>query len=655
VIDSKFPVELNGKKYTLAEDAEGAHYQWRREPLRAPTNGFVLGDTGKFTLRPDLLQWSITDWSGGEGVHSFDLETSNGYSLGYNIDPFSVYGTLRLSQHYTAETGITFDQSVMAIGLDKVWLVALDQAGADALVYYYNFATNIFVLDGTDTSTTSDAGAREAWGDSDGLYFGGRISDIIKWSGSAFTGHTTSGWQVVGSVGGYLYSTAPASTGLQVYEQSLGATGSGTLIFTILEAKNAANLGLPLFWDGIAGQNALYIVATPTLFETVIYRVEPTTAAGPGFGHELVRVPGFRGLVPLYNLGLLYVVGFMGNIPAIFYYDEVDGSLGLVYQNTRRPIAHAQTPNRNLQEVGGGYGAEFSKNHFILMGGPSDNNGTSWTLMTLDAVSGGVAGGTVINVGTVASANVTELINWNSFGGNGLGRHSVVYFKGDIFVDISRTQDTATPAPGQSKVFRLRKNTYTDNLGIMESSVNDFGLLSEKVLTSITLITEPLPNASSITVKYQIDQDGVWLTAGTFTTNAGTEETFILSTDSITRRFRNLQLRVELDNGNVTTETPVIRAIRVFCTVVEGVNTWSLILNASDELGAMQNRAWGGATLIENITTAASNNAVVAFKDGYTNRKPGSYREYDVVIDDVTVVNDRPGEGTIQVTLREVI
>ena len=86
MIDSYFHIRLNGVKYRIAEDAEGSGYDKRLSPLLIQSGQAVQGETGKSKLRPDILSWSITDWSGGEGLLKFNAEEANRYWFSHNMD-----------------------------------------------------------------------------------------------------------------------------------------------------------------------------------------------------------------------------------------------------------------------------------------------------------------------------------------------------------------------------------------------------------------------------------------------------------------------------------------------------------------------------------------------------------------------------------------
>jgi len=659
VIDSKFHVEINGKKYTLAEDAEGAHYQWRREPLRAPTNGFVLGDTGKFNLRPDLLQWNLTDWSGGEGYLVFDNEESNTYNISHRLDP-SVPGELRL-----AKAVVVLNDSTGSAQMDESGTI--ETAREDLFFIIDNSA-----IGGNNDGILTWDKANLRWGarDSDALaplgptsvtrsagnaryvFFGaddaGGSMRLIRYDGTDFTvfGSETS-WEAL-EVGGpikgqmYVLGTNSGDLFFQVLEFDLTDTpvATGTVLYTSGDGVVDTTAFSP---KAAVGPNRLYFSALIQPNTSALYEVTPTTAAAPGFVEEVYRSNGLQIETLFYLAGFIFILGQFKGKTAIFYFDTVERTIGVVYtQPESRVFVSPGTSVFFDFPIAAAYDGsqEGFTAHFLHASGPTED-GTEISFMTLNALTGAVYGGPVWSAGT-QSGGFPQAYLVSSSG--------VIVFNGGLFAAVRYNTSGPTIL---NRTLRVTDN-YDTVMGYLDSTINDFGLVDEKVLMSFTLITEKLPAGNTVVIKYQLDQNDVWLIAGTMSTTGATEETFLVSTDSTTRTFRNLQIRIELDSDSGS-ETPVVRSVRALATVVQGVKLWSLILNASDELGAMQNRAWDGATLIENITTAASNNAVVAFKDGYTNRKPGSYREYDVVIDDVTVVNDRPGEGTIQVTLREVI
>ena len=655
MIDSKFHVELNGKKYTLAEDAEGTHYQRRREPLRAPTNGFVLGDTNKFNLRPDLLEWNMTDWSGGEGYRVFDSENPNGYLVGWDIDP-STPGELRLAKRWDVTQDSTgaadFDEhGTAAKFVASLAFVLNTQGGVDG--YHVWDDTNI-KWGAIDTIAGQDLGMNlgaKSVTTPAHIYFGGdntggdfdifRVkSDLSEVQFATISDHVN--WDMAGPVNSFMY-IAGEDVDLIWEVRELDLTAAPLVVTSTQVLQLFPNTLQDLrFWpELIAADNRVFFSLYTSNSTSTIYQITPTSAAGAGFGEEVFRIPGFSIETMFYAFGLLFALGVRENKTNIFYYDPVNQTPGLLWEAPdERAFEHFSSAHKTMGSATS-EGQQGFITHFIHASGPSMDM-SEITLMSANAINGAVWGGPTWQPSTPAGGFPhIRLLPWNG----------VTVFDGRPFATVSYLTSGPTI---QTRVLRLSDDYVTAKAGIVQSAVNDFGIVDEKVLGSFSVSLEALPAGNTVVVKYQLDQDGVWLTAGTVSTTGATEATFIVSDGSTTRRFRNLQTRLELDSDNGA-ETPVVRSLRARATVVKGVRTWSLLLNATDELGAMQNRSWNGATLIDNITDAADMDAVVTFKDGYSDRKAGGYTEYDVVIDDYTVSNDRPGEGTVLVSLREVV
>ncbi len=97
MIDSQHHVEINGVKYRLFESGEGSNYVRSVEPLRPPNAVVVQGAARQdlFQMRQDVLLWSLTDWSGGEGQYKYDPSAPNRHALLRNVQAFKRPGTLR--------------------------------------------------------------------------------------------------------------------------------------------------------------------------------------------------------------------------------------------------------------------------------------------------------------------------------------------------------------------------------------------------------------------------------------------------------------------------------------------------------------------------------------------------------------------------------
>lgn len=641
-----FHVQLNGVKYRLAEDAEGQHYRKHRENLRAPTNAVVQGESGKFQLRPDLQEWKITDFSGGEGRLLWTDEAPGEYYRGFDIDPFRTRGTLQLAKKLEVtqdNTGTSDFAKPLILATEGERLVGIDISDVTYGTYLWDDDNEKWGAIDADTETTPPPAGVFAFG---GSYYtawavedGGTPEDVIRKQQIAAVGppsnHKSVAEQVVAmsasAVGNYFFYAADKDGGLlEVFEieTPIDATPTAVQIYGLNHGSPGNTLLMDQqWWPTIAvSTNAAYLVAHyGNLGKATLHKIEPTTSAAAGSGEQVAELPGFTCHAMWYHLGLLFLAGRMGDRSIILYYDEVNQTFGVLAdmknrdhaaQDDSKWIFSATEPVLGFQSV------------FLHLSGPDDED-DQVSLMVYDAVSGGIAGTSVYDPGAVTRTGV---------------KPSLVVHRGEVFFHDD----------GADKIIRQLKDEWTTRTGIYESAINDFDIVDDKVLLSILCTTEPLPANSSVVVKYQLDQDGTWHTAGTMDTTNQTEERFLISTDSVTRTFSNLQIRLELSNGGTSTETPEVRSIQTRSTVAKGVNVWDLLLKADDELGQMQNRSWNGATLISNIETAGDTEQVVALLDGYKDRSPKVSTEYDVIIDDYEVMLERAGEGVVRVRLREV-
>jgi hypothetical protein len=224
----------------------------------------------------------------------------------------------------------------------------------------------------------------------------------------------------------------------------------------------------------------------------------------------------------------------------------------------------------------------------------------------------------------------------------------VAQFSDEAFMAFDRVVGSAP------ETLRTVKGTYTTETGIVDSAIYDFQIADNKKLLSISVNLEPLVSGDTVVVKYQLDQDGSWLTAGTISVAGTTTQTFQISTNSSTRTFRNLQIRLELNNGS-NASTPIVTRVGIRATVVEALRVWRLMLDCSNETGD-GTRNWDGPQLLSAIRTLGDAENIVELVDGYHNElSQTGLITTDVVIDEYEILSDKPGEGIAVVTLREVV
>lgn len=93
------------------------------------------------------------------------------------------------------------------------------------------------------------------------------------------------------------------------------------------------------------------------------------------------------------------------------------------------------------------------------------------------------------------------------------------------------------------KVVRPRRDLLPVEHSYATTGLWHFGLQDNKILTSVTVHSAPLPDDWSIIIDYQADNDGNWRRIGTFNTEGSTGETFILD-PGVARKFRQVQIRI---------------------------------------------------------------------------------------------------------------
>jgi hypothetical protein len=180
------------------------------------------------------------------------------------------------------------------------------------------------------------------------------------------------------------------------------------------------------------------------------------------------------------------------------------------------------------------------------------------------------------------------------------------------------------------------------------SPTHDFNLSGKKILESLEVSCEPLPAGCSIDLAYSLD--GAAFVSATIATGTGTTGgKLTISTDSSTKTFRNLQLKVTLNGASNL--TPTLKSIDAYARVNRRVNVWDLLLDCTDDAAP---QGYSGAQLIDNITALAEN-TVYDFVDNYDTHTLDGGTTYDVVLDSADVILSQQGEGFIQVRLAEVI
>jgi hypothetical protein len=114
------------------------------------------------------------------------------------------------------------------------------------------------------------------------------------------------------------------------------------------------------------------------------------------------------------------------------------------------------------------------------------------------------------------------------------------------------------------KVVRLRTDRYTTQTATLESGLYDMGYLDiPKKLVEVTIVTEPLPADTSVSVAYTVDGTTYVALTGAHDVDGASEKTWIVSTSAgSTVRGRRFGIKLTLATTD-TTVTPTVRGVLV--------------------------------------------------------------------------------------------
>lgn len=616
MIDSKYHVEINGVKYRLAEDAEGQHYQLNGEPLRPPNAVTVQGESQQtFQVRPDLLVWSLTDASGGEGQEKWRADAPNRWYRLNGVDVFSRPGVIlpgpAVEDTLLASTGTDFTTECLLVSAAG-GLYAFDIGSAN----YYTWNSTDEDWDGPQAITGPADGAESICTDGDKIFFfisGDGDLYSIDPGGTTATALATSGLPAsaehICEQGNNVYVGPDIAVGTKaIFEvDKAGSTPTEIDSFTI----DVVNYAL------VPMEGKVYAMAS-TDNATEIREIIPTNAASTGFGRQLAKLTGFGADDMWQHSGILFLIGQYGDEGegAILYLqpDGTYGTLGKIREGDSlgelTGPARSNTSNVRLLD------------HFFTTA-DRDSTDTETSLWIIDAVSGGFS--------NFAYGAVT---------GDG-GVRSVVVHGNEIF------WQTLNP----TRIVRTISDSYATAASAI-SARHDFGLAEEKILSGVTIYTDPLPSDWTLNVDYVTDWLGSSFT--TAITFAGDDTSVAAHASGVaggTIGFRTLQIRLRMTwtGAGVPTSRPAVHGIEVQAQVLKKQRVWEIMVDLADDV------AHNGFDRVTNLETAGNSNVIFTFKDGYQDRRPNKYEEYDAFIDDYDIVLDRPGEGFARLRILEIL
>ena len=615
-----YDFEINGVKYNAAEDAEGDHYVVTSEPLRPPNAVTVQGESSqKFQMRPDTLQWTITNWAGGEGQIKFDPQAPDRHRELTGVRVFERPGTLQPGYYMedTQDSSGSSDFAIagqMAEGVNGLFL--LDFSAANRYQWLATKWGAATALTGASAGVEINFGKITA--DEDSIYW---IEDntTIVWKVSPpsapatiSTTDITVQTTALDQLGPYVYAVDPVNG--EVWEIPKSGAAA-TQIDDFSDETGALNKSWTIPMDG-----KLYVAFASGAY-TLIREITPSSAAGVGFGAEIGRLPGFKIQSLWQHSGVLYLGGSMNTSDEdVIMYLSPGGNYGTIGR---------VRPGDDIGDIIGQHTGGAMLEHYFAIE-QIDGSTARQAIYQVDSVSGGMA-----------------MLSYNEDGDSADDTiHSLAVHKGDIFLS---NYNGASP----ERVMRARADQYVKTSEAI-SPWHDFDLADEKILGSLVLSTEALPADWTVNVDYAIDGSTSFTTGITYTTTGGKGTKLAISTDSSTKKFRTLSIRIRMTytGAGVPTSGPVILGVDVLAMVAKPTKVWRLMLGLSDSHSAQ--RGTSGSKLITNLETATALQKVIDFKDGYQNRDTNKFIAHDVVIDTYSILLTKPGEGIGMVVLKEL-
>jgi len=587
----------------------------------------------KYNLRDDLMVWTISDWSGGEGQIKLGWDTGNRHWRLNCVEVFEYPGKLMPGPHVELCVGSDGATPLaisagLAAGAGKLW--ALDQNAA--FMYEWDPANKKFkagVANGGTYGACAGVGGHAKYvifkeNENDNIWkHTGTVATKIN-DDTSCTGPGTNVYRM----GHYAY-TYQQATG-RVWEIDLEADSFPAQSVMLYDPKwdDPDNQILQGWSMACPGDNCLYTVMSWSSGLCVVSEITPTTAAGPGFGKEIMRVTGFIGESIWFHSGIIYVAGYedtTNRYSRQVLYLMPSGEFG-----TLGPLRQ----DDNIDSVCGGPHAARTLDFGMCAAGAT-TAATKPTLFLTSAITGGQCVYGYASVYTGAANSRPQ---------------SICAFDGEYF--FSTLKGVAT-----KNIFRTVTGKYEAANAYAISSWHDFQMIDDKVLESIRLHTEAMPADWNVVLSYAVDGSTSFTTAGTYTTDGGTGTTYIVSTSAAPKVFRSLQLKVVFTytGAGVPTTRPVVLAVEARASAAgsKGPTVWKLLLDCADDVSQEGSQSFSGYDKINNLLTAYALN-VVELKDGYRSDIPAVYTTHQVVLDEYTLDIEKPGEGQALVTLREV-
>lgn len=596
MIRGNYEIQIGDRLFRLAPDVEG-HYSWLPEKLFVDRQD-ISGRPGAQNLRADQLVWMLDDFSGGEGNHVFssgdpaifdygacnpritgllqappdsievDLDTDAAEETATNaflaVSGSVLYAFGDASGTYSTD-GVAFTAYLEgASGTTKKITAA---AGDHKYVYYTIY----------DSSTNTRSIRR---------YFAGDVAT------ETFTEVSVHPFVGLAYLDGYLYALGGGGN-LFAFDTSLapGAWVENVVGHSRVQFDDNTVRG------GICATSNSIIMFASTGSKTTVWEFNPyadPTAGiiGQTFTSKWLPPKGFEARAVDYANGVIYLAGTFTDKVAVYGLSKISGQelfIGYI-----RYFTGGFTPVWVKGTLGAQVMIGMDDNSVFIY--DSDKDATSY----LDRPA-------------------FDPDTTNNFAGDGetfLNRRIAIYRDEDNDTNTIISWDTD-------------ENPAADGTIEMISGWWNFDLPgTNKILASVDMATDPLPTGATITISYQVEEDGVWNDLAIQSGDGETNFHLTGSTGSNTISFDRIRFRI------AATAAPTIASVTIRARVLEYIEKLQFVLklqndNATErgtgrQLTANQQRQW--------IRDLIRSKQVVTLKDGAYDPKPGVSTEYNVIL-----------------------
>jgi len=618
VLASGAHVKIGAYEYVLDLEASEP-YVHEYAPLFPQGGGEVFGSDGKRHNRPDLLFWSIDDWSGGQGFKYWDPRDPTAFYDG-NYCCTRVPGEITQQPIERTITGLpTPSESDVPI--------FLAQGGG-----YLWLATSRQVAYSTD-----------------GYTWTAHTSNPLGAAGDEIT--------AISAEGKYCYvalHTDMTASGTRKVLQLTAAPASATFVsnVTSLPFQGMATLDGGLYgWTGRSLVRYDLNATLPITHDSSMVKYQPgddTVTSGSVVkmcegGKSIFFMASSAGATQIYE--------WRKDTPTPIWAmpKGFTGKDMCVSNDTLFVIGTRGTGKADL------YGMNIASRVPLYL---ADVSQSAWSTEVVRTISPSYGHQVIFTVGVSNSNTITSFVydaeydsvSWLKYGSSIGEKHASATFEGVRTVIGNKL--TGTTLGG----FAVRTDNNKDTTNTQWDFTSgwwDFGYpFAKKVLHGFHIFLDPLPASSTITVKYGTDLGSTvdFTVSPTITTDSSTYVWLPISSSTVTRTFRHLSMYVQGDYG------AKLKSITAQCQMMEYTESWKLRLRLKDSAANARARTSKATAqdLRDNLTTLVENKAIVTFLNGAKYTEPGVYDTETVTVEFPRDVIGSNAEGYAEVVLRSI-